>query len=83
MEGLIREVFQRRARRGAARRRSRALTYAEAMARYGADKPDLRVPLELTELTDVMKSVEFKVFRQAARAAGRTRRGAARSRRRS
>jgi aspartyl-tRNA synthetase len=36
------------------------------MARYGVDKPDLRVPLELTELTDVMKRSEFKVFRQAA-----------------
>jgi aspartyl-tRNA synthetase len=42
------------------------LTYAEAMSRYGSDKPDLRVPLELTELTDVMKEVEFKVFREAA-----------------
>ena len=42
------------------------LTWAEAMARYGSDKPDLRVPLEITELTDVMKSVEFKVFRAAA-----------------
>jgi aspartyl-tRNA synthetase len=42
------------------------LTYADAMSRYGSDKPDLRVPLELTELTDVMKEVEFKVFREAA-----------------
>ena len=42
------------------------LTYAEAMFRYGSDKPDLRVPLVLTELTDVMKDVEFKVFREAA-----------------
>ncbi|MBI4756403.1 MAG: aspartate--tRNA ligase [Betaproteobacteria bacterium] len=42
------------------------LAHAEAMARYGSDKPDLRIPLELTELTDVMKSVEFKVFRAAA-----------------
>ena len=42
------------------------LPYAEAMARYGSDKPDLRVPLTLTELTDVMKDVEFKVFRDAA-----------------
>ncbi len=42
------------------------LTYAEAMSRYGSDKPDLRVPLVLTELTEVMKEVEFKVFREAA-----------------
>jgi aspartyl-tRNA synthetase len=40
--------------------------YDEAMARYGSDKPDLRIALELTELTDVMKDVEFKVFRDAA-----------------
>ncbi len=42
------------------------LTYQEAMQRYGTDKPDLRVPLQLTELTDLMKAVEFKVFRSAA-----------------
>jgi aspartyl-tRNA synthetase len=42
------------------------MTYAEAMARFGSDKPDLRVRLELTELTDLMKTVEFKVFRAAA-----------------
>jgi aspartyl-tRNA synthetase len=46
------------------------LTHAEAMARYGSDKPDLRVPLELTELTDLMKTVDFKVFRQAAELPG-------------
>ncbi|ARO87207.1 aspartate--tRNA ligase [Nitrosospira lacus] len=46
------------------------LTYAEAMSRYGSDKPDLRVPLVLTELTDVMKEVEFKVFREAAQKPG-------------
>jgi aspartyl-tRNA synthetase len=40
--------------------------YDEAMARYGSDKPDLRVPLELTELTDLIREVEFKVFRDAA-----------------
>jgi aspartyl-tRNA synthetase len=38
------------------------LSYDDAIARYGSDKPDLRVPLELTELTDVMKDVAFKVF---------------------
>ena len=43
-----------------------SMTWSEAMGRYGSDKPDLRVPLELTELTDLMKAVEFKVFRGAA-----------------
>jgi aspartyl-tRNA synthetase len=38
------------------------LTYAEAMFKYGSDKPDLRVKLQLTELTEVMKDVDFKVF---------------------
>ena len=38
------------------------MTFAKAMRRYGSDKPDLRVTLELTELTDVMKDVDFKVF---------------------
>ena len=38
------------------------LAYDEAISRYGSDKPDLRVTLELTELTDVMKGVAFKVF---------------------
>jgi aspartyl-tRNA synthetase len=42
------------------------MTFADAMRDYGSDKPDLRVPLKLTELTDVMKTVEFKVFRGAA-----------------
>jgi aspartyl-tRNA synthetase len=38
------------------------MTYAEAMHKYGSDKPDLRVKLEFTELTEVMKDVDFKVF---------------------
>jgi aspartyl-tRNA synthetase len=42
------------------------MTYAETMRDYGSDKPDLRVPLKLAELTDLMKNVEFKVFRSAA-----------------
>ena len=42
------------------------LGYAEAMSRYGSDKPDLRVPLELTELTDAVRDVDFKVFKEAA-----------------
>ncbi|MSQ75358.1 MAG: aspartate--tRNA ligase [Rhodoferax sp.] len=42
------------------------VTYAQAMRQYGSDKPDLRVKLELTELTDVMADVDFKVFASAA-----------------
>ncbi len=38
------------------------LSYAEAMDRFGTDRPDLRIPLELVDLGDVMKDVEFKVF---------------------
>jgi aspartyl-tRNA synthetase len=38
------------------------MTYAQAMHVYGSDKPDLRVKLQFTELTDVMKDVDFKVF---------------------
>jgi aspartyl-tRNA synthetase len=46
------------------------LAYDEAISRYGSDKPDLRVSLELTELTDVMKGVAFKVFAGPAAMAG-------------
>lgn len=38
------------------------MPYSEAMARFGSDKPDLRVKMEFTELTDIMKDVDFKVF---------------------
>ena len=46
------------------------MAYAEAMHRFGSDKPDLRVKLEFTELTDVMKDVDFKVFSGAANMKG-------------
>ena len=42
------------------------IAYSQAMYRYGSDKPDLRVKLEFTEVTDVMKDVDFKVFAGAA-----------------
>ena len=38
------------------------MSHADAMHRFGSDKPDLRIPLELIEVADLMKSVEFKVF---------------------
>lgn len=38
------------------------MTYAVAMDRFGSDKPDLRIPLELVEIKDLLKDIEFKVF---------------------
>ena len=46
------------------------MAYADAMHRFGSDKPDLRVNLEFTELTDVMADVDFKVFSAPATTAG-------------
>ena len=46
------------------------MTYQEAAHRFGSDKPDLRVKLEFTELTDVMGDVDFKVFSAAANSKG-------------
>jgi len=46
------------------------MRYDDAMRLYGSDKPDLRVPLQFTELTDLMRQVEFKVFRSAAEMEG-------------
>ena len=43
-----------------------SMPFSEAMTRYGSDKPDMRVTLEITELSDVMKDVDFKVFAGAA-----------------
>ena len=45
------------------------MSYQEAMARFGSDKPDMRVTLELTEVTDVVKDVAFKVFAGVANSA--------------
>ena len=46
------------------------MAYADAMHRYGSDKPDLRVNLEFTELTDIMADVDFKVFSAPATTPG-------------
>ena len=46
------------------------MTWGDAMRRFGSDKPDLRVKLELTELTDVMTDVDFKVFSTPAKTKG-------------
>jgi aspartyl-tRNA synthetase len=59
-EGMVRSVFRKAM--GVELPVYAMLTHAEAMHRYGSDKPDLRVRLELTEMTEVMKGVDFKVF---------------------
>ena len=60
-EGMVRSIFKE-ALGAALPDPFPVMSYADAMRDYGSDKPDLRVPLKLTELTDVMKSVDFKVF---------------------
>ncbi len=67
-EGMIRSTFEHAI--GVTLPPFPVMLYADAMARYGSDKPDLRVKLELTEMTDVMRDVDFKVFSTPAQALG-------------
>ena len=60
-EGMIRELFARVLEVALPDPFPR-MTYAEAMHRFGSDKPDLRIPLEFVDATDLMREVEFKVF---------------------
>jgi aspartyl-tRNA synthetase len=68
MEGLVRELF-RRVLEVALPDPFPRLSYAEAMRRYGSDKPDLRIPLELVDVADLVKDSTFKVFAGPAGAA--------------
>ncbi|SDI20338.1 aspartate--tRNA ligase [Propionivibrio dicarboxylicus] len=65
MENLIRTVFKEAIDVDLPNPFPR-ISYSEAMQRYGSDKPDLRVTLELTEVTDAVKDVPFKVFANVA-----------------
>jgi len=69
MEQLVRHVF-RQAAGIELPEPFPVLTYDEAMRDYGVDKPDLRVPLKLAELTDAVRDVEFKVFSGPANTPG-------------
>jgi aspartyl-tRNA synthetase len=59
-QGMMVEVFKKT--KGVDLGEFPVMTYADAMHKYGSDKPDLRLKLEFTELTDVMGDVDFKVF---------------------
>lgn len=61
MEQMIRELFQKTLNVELPNPFPR-LTHEEAMRRYGSDKPDLRIPLELVDVADLLKDIEFKVF---------------------
>ena len=61
MESLVRHVFKAVLDVDLADPFPR-MSYAEAMQRYGSDKPDLRIDLELVDVSDLMSAVEFKVF---------------------
>jgi aspartyl-tRNA synthetase len=63
-ERMIRELFQ--SVLGVDLPQMPHMPYAEAMERYGSDKPDLRIPLELVSIDDLMQQVDFKVFRGPA-----------------
>ncbi|MFZ2986504.1 aspartate--tRNA ligase, partial [Ideonella sp.] len=67
-EGMIRTVF--RNAMGVELPVYPQMTYADAMFKYGSDKPDLRVKLQFTELTELMKDVDFKVFSTPATTKG-------------
>jgi aspartyl-tRNA synthetase len=67
-QGMIKNVFQNTL--GVDLGEFPVMTYQEAAKRYGSDKPDLRVKLEFTELTDVMVDVDFKVFSAPATTKG-------------
>jgi len=68
MEALVRHVWKQAI--GVELPPFPVLRYDDAMRDYGSDKPDLRVPLKLVELTDAVKDVDFKVFATPANSAG-------------
>ncbi len=65
-EGLIRELFAHVLEEALPNPFPR-MSYAEAMSRYGSDKPDLRIDMELVDIGDLMADVEFKVFADPAK----------------
>jgi len=59
-EGMIQSLFKEML--GVDLGKFPSMTYAEAMRRYGSDKPDLRNPLEIVDIAEIVKDIDFKVF---------------------
>ncbi|WP_416236579.1 aspartate--tRNA ligase [Thermomicrobium sp. 4228-Ro] len=70
VEGLYTEMFEQFASKPLKEKPFPRLTYAEAMLRYGSDKPDLRFGLEIQDVSDVFTATEFGVFKNALAAGG-------------
>ena len=71
IEGLIIDLFEEIGGKRLQQKPLPVLTYAEALARFGSDKPDLRFGLEFADLTDLLAASAFGVFSQAAAAGGK------------
>jgi len=69
-EGVLRAMLQAAGLADAMPAEVPRMRYEEAIARFGTDRPDLRIPLELVEVTDLMREVDFKVFREPAEKGG-------------
>lgn len=59
-QGMIKEIFQKEL--GVDLGDFPHMTYAEAMNKYGSDKPDMRIPMEITDVDEFLQDIEFKVF---------------------
>src|SRR5690554_6707528 len=59
-QGMIKEIFQKEL--GVDLGDFPHMTYAEAMNKYGSDKPDMRIPMEITDVAEFLQDIEFKVF---------------------
>jgi aspartyl-tRNA synthetase len=73
LEALYTEIFKTFGRKPLARTPVPRITYEEAIARYGIDRPDLRFGLELVDLTDALRSTGFNAFRSVIDAGGAVR----------
>jgi aspartyl-tRNA synthetase len=73
IEGLYVEIAERLTEKEILYKPFPRLTYAEALARFGSDKPDIRFGLELADVSEMARASEFKVFRSAVEAGGSVR----------